>query len=58
VNEKKLRAEINLHFPGWEGLDQPTVWVFPEVVVCLDCGLAEFFISEAEVGRLEKDAAA
>jgi hypothetical protein len=52
-NQSKFNAEMNLHFPGWEGLERPTVLVFPEVVVCLDCGFAEFSILESEFRRLK-----
>ena len=41
-----------------ENIDKPVVWVFPEVVVCLDCGTAEF-VPEAELRQLARgDAAA
>jgi hypothetical protein len=49
---------MNFHFPGYEGLDKPTVWIFPEVVVCLDCGLAELTVPEAELRTLAKGATA
>jgi hypothetical protein len=43
-------GEICLHFPGGlESLDKPIVWAFPKVVVCLDCGLAQFAVPEAEM---------
>ena len=59
VNLKKLSAEIGIHFPGLKNIDKPVVWVFPEVVVCLDCGTAEFAVPEAELRQLAKgDAAA
>lgn len=46
---KDLSAELAIHFPGLLGLDKPIVWVFPQLVVCLDCGFAEFAIPEAEL---------
>jgi hypothetical protein len=56
VNQKKFNAEICIHFPD---IDKPVVWLFPEVVVCLDCGTAEFVVPEAELRQLAKgDAAA
>ena len=54
----KLNAEMNLHFPGHVGLEIPAVWLFPEVVVCLDCGFAEFAIPEKELCNLRGSAAA
>lgn len=47
-NRRRFTAEINIHFPGIKGLDIPTVWVFPELLVCLDCGAAQFEIPDAE----------
>ena len=57
-NQGKFNVEMNIHFPGYEGLQKPTVWVFPEVVVCLDCGFAEFTVAEIELFRLEQGNAA
>jgi hypothetical protein len=39
-----LTAEMNIHFPGNENLDTPTVWVFPPVTICLHCGCADFVV--------------
>jgi hypothetical protein len=59
VNQKKFSAEMGIHFPELKDIDKPVVWVFPEVVVCLDCGTAEFAVPEAELRQLAKaDAAA
>ena len=56
VNQQKFSGEICIHFPD---IDEPNVWVFPELVVCLDCGTAEFAVPEAELRQLAKgDAAA
>ena len=48
-------AEINIHFPGYEGLTKRTVWVFPELVICPSCGFAQFSLPEPELQRLVAD---
>ena len=53
VNQQKFSAEMCIHFP--ENIDKPVVWVFPEVVVCLDCGTAEFAVPEEELRQLAKE---
>ena len=59
VNQSKFTAEMAIHFPGLKNIDKPVVWVFPELVVCLDCGTAQFAVPEAELRQLAKgDAAA
>ena len=58
VNQRSLTAEMGIHFPGLENIDKPVVWVFPEIVVCLDCGTAKFLVPEDELCLLAKDAAA
>ena len=57
ANQSKFAAEMNIHFPGREGLQKPTVWVFPEVAVCLNCGFAEFTVPETELSMLVRGAA-
>lgn len=51
-SQRTFRAEINIHFPGFSGLTKPTVWAFPSLVICLDCGFTEFVLGDAELGRL------
>ena len=55
-NESVYPAEINIHFPGMKGLDKPTVWAFPRLLVCLDCGATYFTLSSAQVHQLRGDA--
>lgn len=43
---------MNIHFPGMKGLDKPTVWAFPKLLVCLDCGFTEFQVEESELRLL------
>jgi hypothetical protein len=47
---------MNLHFPGYAGLEKPTVWVFPEVVICIDCGFSEFSVAKPQLSELAKAA--
>lgn len=58
VRQKKFIGETGIRSPGPEHIDEPTVWVFPELVVCLDCGMAEFVVPEAELRLLAKRGAA
>ena len=48
-------AEINIHFPGRDGLTKPTVMASPKLVVCLVCGHVEFQIEENELRKLMED---
>jgi hypothetical protein len=58
AHQKKFSAEMGIHFLGRNNLDKPVVWVFPELVVCLNCGTAEFAVPEAELRQLaSRDAA-
>jgi hypothetical protein len=50
--QKKFTGEICIHFPGLKNVNKPTVWVFPDVLVCLNCGSAEFAVPEAELREL------
>jgi hypothetical protein len=54
----EFRAEMAIHFPGLQDLEKPIVWVFPELLVCLNCGSAEFAIPESELRVLAKRDAA
>ena len=56
-NQRTFNTEMNIHFPGWNGLEKPTVMVFSELIVCLNCGFAEFSVPEAELRRMAEDAA-
>jgi hypothetical protein len=39
-------------------MTKPLVLVFPVLVVCLDCGFAEFIISQPQLAQLEDGASA
>jgi hypothetical protein len=41
-NEAEFAAEMVMHFSfsGLKNLDKPCVWIFPKLLVCLDCGFS------------------
>ena len=54
-NRAAFPSEINIHFPGRENLDKPTVLAFPELMVCLDCGFVEFLLEKDKLYELTED---
>jgi hypothetical protein len=52
VVQKKFSAEMATHFPELKNIDMPVMWLFPEIVVCLDCGIAEFAVPKAELRQI------
>ena len=54
--QKAFGGEVAIHFPGLEGLDKPIVWTFPKLLVCLQCGCAEFNVPERELRVLRTGA--
>jgi hypothetical protein len=59
VNQRKFIGEMGIRPPGLKNIETPVVWIFPQIVVCLECGVAEFTIPGADLRQLaEGDAAA
>jgi hypothetical protein len=58
VNVNKFIGEMGIRSAGLKNIDKPVVWVFPNLVVCLDCGIAEFAVPETELRLLAKGDAA
>ena len=57
-NEAEFAAEVNIHFAGLKNLDRPSVFVFPELLVCLDCGFSRFTTPKTELALLARGTAA
>jgi hypothetical protein len=49
---REFKGEFAIHFAGIEGLSKAIVWVFPEVSVCLTCGVAQFHVPDRELSVL------
>jgi hypothetical protein len=54
-NEAELASEMIIHFSGPRNLDKPGVWVFSNVLVCLDCGCSHFTVPKTELASIAKD---
>jgi hypothetical protein len=54
TKQAELTAEMMIHFRGFEHRDNPGVWLFPEIRVCLGCGLSRFTVPETELASVAK----
>jgi hypothetical protein len=52
VNQEKFTSEIDIHFPGLSNVRKSPVLVYPELLVCLNCGKAEFTVPKDELALL------
>lgn len=57
ASQRAFSGEVAIHFPGLKGLDEPIVWSFPKLLVCLECGFTEFTVPERELGVIVTGAA-
>jgi hypothetical protein len=48
-NQADFSSELVIHFTGRENLDRPGIFVFPKLLICLDCGLSSFTVPHAEL---------
>jgi hypothetical protein len=51
-NQVELNAEMLIHFSGPKNLDKPGVWIFPKLLVCLDCGSSHFTAPPKELASM------
>lgn len=48
LNQSEFDTEMCFHFPGLENVEK-SLFLYPKVTVCLDCGLTKFSISQTEL---------
>ena len=52
-NQMECAAEMNIHFPdSLRNANEIGIFVYPRVLVCLDCGSSSFAIPTPELARL------
>ncbi len=57
-NEAEFASELIIHFPGLKNVDKPGVRVFPNILICLDCGFSRFTVPESKLALLARGGAA
>jgi hypothetical protein len=53
-NQGEFGTEMRIHFRGLKNLNKPIVWLFPELLVCLDCGFSRFTVPETELALVAR----
>lgn len=53
-NQVEFPSEICIHFSGLKNLDKPGVFLFPKLLVCLDCGSTSLTVPQTELWLLRK----
>ena len=54
VGQGKFPSEIDIHFSGLRNIKKSSVLVYPELLVCFNCGKAEFTVPKDELALLAK----
>ena len=54
TKQTELTAEMMIHFRGLEHRDNPGVLLYPEIRVCLGCGLSRFTVPETELALITR----
>jgi hypothetical protein len=52
ANQTEFAAEMNIHLSGPANLTKPGIFVFPRLLVCLDCGFSQLAVPETELTLL------
>jgi len=48
----EFTAEVNVHSPGLKSLADPGFFLFPKLLVCLECGFSRFATPKTELALL------
>ena len=51
-NQAEFPAEMMLHFRGLKNVNKPAVWIFPTVLICLECGFSQFTAPKEQLMQL------
>ena len=52
--QAEFATEVNIHLPGLTNADKPGIFVFPKLLVCLNCGFSGFMTPASELAVLAR----
>jgi hypothetical protein len=55
VSVEEFESEITVHSPRLKNIDKPPVLVFGKLLVCLNCGKAQFDLQQPQLKQLSAD---
>jgi hypothetical protein len=58
ADQEEFAAEINIHFPSLKDSNKPGIFVFPKLLICLNCGFSRFTTPTSELALLARVAPA
>jgi hypothetical protein len=56
ANQHQFLSEMVIHLPGLKNLTKPTVFAFPKLQICVECGFTELVLAESVLRLLGSDA--
>jgi hypothetical protein len=56
VKQAEFIAEMLVHSPGLKNIDKPGVWVYPKLLVCLDCGFSQSTVPAPQLASIVAEA--
>ncbi len=51
-HQSEFSSETCIHFSGLKNLDKPGVFLYPKLLVCLDCGSTSFTVPQTQLSLL------
>lgn len=51
-NQVEMHTEINIHYSSLAYPGNPGIFVFPTVMICLDCGVSQFTLKEEDLAQI------
>jgi len=51
-NQIEMNTEINIHYGGPADYGDPGIFLYPKVMVCLDCGVSQFTVGEDALAQI------